>query len=181
MVNCSTGDVSDSDDIGVRGAHFSNVRHTGDVDAKMVAAAQQLLGGIIERYESVAEGYRKLKAFHLDEAMFRSLVVQPAIGVHPAKRRAANTKARPLRHAVVERWERRQVRLASLWRSGAGHTGDDSAWEAYNGAVEAIDHDSELWPTRSDAHRTWSLLDGELRAAKERVFGKLMKAASTRG
>ena len=152
------------------------IRHTGDAEAKHVDAAQRLLGGLIERAEAVAKAYRTLKGFYLDEAMFRTLVVEPAIGVHPASRPDFNPEAR-LANNVVERWEKREREISRLWTAGKGHVGDHSGWEAYNAVVEAIDHDRDLFPARSGVYRLGALLTGELRAKKERVMSELLVAA----
>jgi hypothetical protein len=51
------------------------------------------------------------------------------------------------------------------------------SWEAYNAVVEAIDHNDELWPVRSGAYRTASLLDGNLLSLKQNVLAKLSRYA----
>lgn len=83
------------------------IAHRGDVEAKHVDAAQQLLGGLIERAEIVAKAYRTLKGFYLDEAMFRTLVIEPSIGKHPESRPEFNPEAR-MATSTVERWEHRE-------------------------------------------------------------------------
>jgi len=79
--------------------------------------------------------------------------------------------------AVVARHERKEAEVTRLWRHGAGHTGEPSAWYAYNGVVEAIDHNGELFPTRGGVYRTASLLDGTLRDLKAQVFDNLLTFA----
>lgn len=153
------------------------IAHRGDAEAKHVDAAQRLLGGLIERAEVVAKAYRTLKGFYLDEAMFRTLVIEPAIGLHPESRPDFNPDAR-MATSVVDRWEKRERAITSLWTNGIGNVGDRSAWEAYNGVVEAIDHDRDLFPARSGVYRLGALLTGELRAKKDRVRSGLMAAAT---
>lgn len=154
-----------------------SVAHRGDAGARMVEASQALFGGIIERYEVVAKQFRLLKNFYLDEAMFESLVLVPAIGVHPTARSEFNPDAR-LAENMVERYEKRVSTIRNLWTSGKGHTGDKSAWEAYNGVVEAIDHDEDLFPSRSGVYRLGSLIDGTLRKKKDAVLDKLVTVAA---
>lgn len=161
---------------GERDERLVSIRHTGDAEAKHVEAAQKLLGGVIERAEAVAAAYRTLKGFYLDEAMFRELVLLPAIGVHPTQRDEFNPDAK-LAENVVERYERREREITRLWHEGKGHVGDGSAWEAYNGLVEAIDHNPSLFPSRSGVYRLGSLLTGDLRTKKERVRNTLVAAA----
>lgn len=157
------------------GGHAITVRHTGDANVRLVEAAQSMWGAMIERMETTARAYRTLKARYLDEEMFKTLVVD-AIATDPRKRSEFNPEAK-LAEMVVERYERKVTRVTELWTSGKGHTGDHSAWEAYNGAVELLDHDRDLFPTRAGAFRTASLLDGDLGKRKAAVLANLLGAA----
>lgn len=158
-------------------ARAVSIRHTGDAEARMVEAAHELFGRIIERYETIAAQYRTLKAFYLDEALFRTLVIEPALGKHPTARKEWNPEAR-MANAVIERYEEKAGEVTRLWHAGKGHTGDDSAWEAYNGLVEAIDHNTELFPTRTGVYRTQALTDGTLRDMKHSALNALVGAAA---
>jgi hypothetical protein len=75
---------------------------------------------------------------------------------------------------VVNRYERKANEITRLWTEGDGHIGDHSAWEALNGAVQALDHDRDLFPTRAGSYRTASLLDGILAQTKQRVTENLV-------
>lgn len=145
------------------------VRHTGDVEARMVQAARDLFAGIVERYETVATQYKRLKAFYLDEAMFRELVLDVAAPLPIAT-------DSPRFESTLARAEDKRSRLTTLWTSGKGHTGDHSAWEAYNGVVEAVDHDDELFAVRGDS-RVSSLVGGKLGQVKQNVLNSLVGAA----
>ena len=151
------------------------VRHTQNVEAKLVEAAEELFKGIVARYEVIARQYKKLKALHLDTAMFRELVLN-VVAPDPRKDRRFNPEAR-MANAVVARWEQKVGEVTRLWTAGKGHVGDQAAWEAYNGAVEAIDHNTELFPKRTGVYRTQQLLDGELRTMKVAVLNGLVRAA----
>jgi phage/plasmid-like protein (TIGR03299 family) len=157
----------------------ASVRHVGAAEARMVEAAQNLFGGIIERYEIIATQYRALKNFYLDEAMFRELVIEPALGAHPSQRKGWNPEARQA-DVVIERYETRVAEVSRLWTAGKGHAGDHSAWEAYNGLVEAIDHNAELFPTKSGVYRTQALMEGTLRDQKQAALVELVGAAERR-
>lgn len=152
------------------------VRHTRDVEAKVVEAAHNLFAGIVARSETIAAQYRLLRAHHLDTALFRSLVLD-AVAPDPRTDPQWNPEAR-MAGAVVERWERKTTEVTRLWLKGDGHTGDGSAWEAYNGAVQALDHDRELFPTRSGVYRTASLMGGALAQIKQRVLNNLVENAA---
>lgn len=150
------------------------VRHTASVEAKTVEAAQQLWSGLIERYEMAARQYQALKQYHLDTALFRRLVQDVAAPMPAALERADLT---PRQEGARVRVLARRERLAQLWTEGAGHTGNHSAWEALNGAIQSLDHDAELWRVRGP--RTAALLDGRLAEIKNRVATTLVTAAAT--
>ncbi len=151
------------------------VRHTGDAVARLLDAAEGMWGGIIERYEVLALQYQALRETILTEAQFRNLVLE-VIAPDPRKHPRWNPAARQA-GAVLDRAEKKWGRLEYLWTEGAGHKGDRSAWEAYNGAVEALDHDVELWPLRSGVYRTASSMGGTLRRLKEETLSGLVLAS----
>jgi hypothetical protein len=149
------------------------VRHTASVEAKTVEAAQQLWSGLVERYETAARQYQALKAHHLDTALFRRLVLDVAAPV-PSDLEAAQLT--PRQEGARGRVLARRERLTQLWETGAGHQGDHSAWEALNGTIQSLDHDSELWRVRGQ--RTAALLDGRLAEIKQRLTATLVAAAT---
>ena len=145
------------------------VRHTLNVEAKVVDAAKELWGGLIERYRVIAEQYRLLKNTYLDEALFRTLVLdttapikdewwQPGLSVQQQRAR--------------ENVEERRHRVAYLWTHGQGHTGDQSAWEAYNAVTATVDHDVALWGSKGE--HTASLFNGRLERIKRRTLTELV-------
>jgi phage/plasmid-like protein (TIGR03299 family) len=148
------------------------VRHTSSVEARTIEAAQRLWSGLIERYETAARQYQALKAFHLDMALFRRLVLDIAAPVAAELERPDLT---PRQEGVRARVLARRERLAHLWTEGVGHRGDHSGWEALNGTVQSLDHDAELWRVRGS--RTAALLDGRLADLKQRVLDALVAAA----
>lgn len=153
-----------------------NVRHTGDAELRVIEAAEELFGGIVERYETIAAQYRALKATHLTQIDFDALVLD-AIAPDPRQLKSFNPDAK-LAEVVLERALTKRAELTRLWTEGKGHVGDASAWEAYNGAVEALDHNAELWPTRAGSWRTASLMDGQLRRMKDAVLSNLSRHAA---
>lgn len=160
------------------GEQAVKVIHTGDARQKLIDAAESLWGGIIERYEVLAKQYNAMRATILTDEQFAQLVLAPVAGLHPEKRRNWNPEAR-MAVSVVTRYEEKIKTLTSLWTAGKGHTGDKSAWEAYNGVVECLDHDEAgLWPTRGGVYRTASLLNGSLRATKTAVLDNLVHASA---
>jgi hypothetical protein len=108
----------------------------------------------------------------ITEPLFNALVLIPTIGVHPTQRREFNPDAK-LAELVVGRYEKRRSQVTWLWDNGLGHRGDRSAWEAYNGLVEAVDHDDTLFPSRSGVFRLGALMDGQLRKKKDAALNGL--------
>ena len=152
------------------------IRHTGDAVAETIAATEALLGGIIERYETVAKHFKVLKATYLTEEQFKTLVLD-AVSPDPRDSKRFNPEAKTA-EAIIERHEIRVNAVTRLWTAGQGHQGDHSAWEAWNGAVQAIDHNVDVFPVRGGSwKRGQSLIDGDLKKRKEAVLSNLLTVA----
>ena len=159
----------------LRGRHRAiGVRHTASVEARTTEAARTLWRGLVERYGRVAQQYRALKAHHLDTALFRQLVLDVAAPIPADLNQAGLT---PHQESARRRLVAKRSRLSHLWESGLGHSGDHSAWEAYNSVAESVDHDERLWRVRGS--RAESLLDGRLLETKERVLSALVDFCAT--
>jgi phage/plasmid-like protein (TIGR03299 family) len=146
------------------------VAHTVNVEARTVDAARSLWAALIERLRAVAEQYRRLRDSSLTDHEFQKLVLDTAAPISTAWSGALATTSQK---RALERTLKKRKRLAHLWLKGRGHRGDKSAWEAYNAAVEALDHDGSLWPSGSS--RVASLLEGHLGARKQKVLDRLME------
>jgi phage/plasmid-like protein (TIGR03299 family) len=144
------------------------VRHTASVEARTTEAARRLWKGLVERYDRVAQQYRALKEFHLDTALFRNLVLDVAAPIPTELDQAGLT---PRQEGARRRVIARRTRLTQLWTEGTGHSGDHSAWEAYNAVAQSVDHDEALWRVRDS--RVEALLDGRLVEVKDRVLSTL--------
>ena len=150
------------------------VSHRRNVGANVTAAAQTLFDKVIRGSTGAIEQYRKLRASFLDLAMFRKLVLDTALPLPDVAIDASVTQ----RKANETRRAGREVQrdqLAYLWTNGAGHEGTQSAWEAYNGLVEALDHRPDLFPVRVD--RLESSLSGRLSVVHDQVFAQLLTNA----
>ena len=152
------------------------IRHTASVGVRAVEAAERLFRGIVERYEVVATQYRALKQTRLDLQQFVELV-SDVVAPDPRDNPRWNPESRAA-ESVIGRAEAKRARLEQLWTGGTGHTGDHSAWEAYNAATEALDHDTDLWPTRAGVYRTQSLMFGEYGRLKAEVLKGLVEVAA---
>lgn len=148
------------------------VRHSGEAHQKLVEAAEGLFLNFIEEYEKLSLQYKAMKETFLTQAEFDALVVAQVVQ-DPRKKKGWNPEAR-MANVVVERYDVKVKELNRLWTEGTGHTGDHSAWEAYNGVVEALDHNEDLWPSRSGVYRTQKLLGGDLAQMKNRVLDELV-------
>ena len=76
--------------------------------------------------------------------------------------------------SVVKRSQKKRETLQKLWRDGMGHTGEPTAWYAYQAVTEALDHNKDLWPTRSGCWRTQQLLTGSYAEMKNGVLDLLV-------
>jgi phage/plasmid-like protein (TIGR03299 family) len=151
------------------------IKHSAQGMDKLIEAAQTLWHGIVERYETLATQYDTLRRTMLTQAQFEAAVLD-VIAPDPRKAPTFNPEAK-LADLVVDRADRKRKALQDAWLGGIGHTGEPNAWYGYNGAVEVLDHNRDLFPTRGGAWRTASLLDGQLRQMKDRTLSSLLALA----
>jgi phage/plasmid-like protein (TIGR03299 family) len=145
------------------------VRHTPNVAREIIKAAKTVFKGVVDRSEEAARAYQALQRVALTEAEFRRMVLDV---IAPDARQRQDASARAIASADARRDE-----VQRLWTEGDGHLGDRSAWEAYNGAVQAIDHDECLFPGKSAGTRTASLMRGRLAEKKLLVLDGLTRHA----
>jgi phage/plasmid-like protein (TIGR03299 family) len=155
---------------------WRTIPHKADAKSKLVEAAQQLFAGVVERFEVIARQYKLLMNCRLQQEVFDRMVLD-IVAPDPRKDPRFNPEAK-LAESVVERAMKKRREVSRLWFEGRGHTGNQSAWEGYNAAAEALDHNRELWPTRAGSWRTASLLDGELARMKNAVLDGLVGYAA---
>jgi len=152
------------------------VSHRGDARVRVVEAAEKMFGGIIERYKVIAENYRTLKETRLAVDDFVKSVLDVAAplpkDLHAVEGEHLTVRGYDLARAAAEK---RRTAITDKWTNGKGHVGDHSAWEAYNGAVEVIDHDAVLF--RTNGSRVASLMGGRLLEKKEAVLAKVLAIA----
>lgn len=152
------------------------VRHSGDVDVKVTDAAIELFGSLTARHVKAAEQYQALRGRQLDEKMFRSLVLDAAAPLDEKLVKADPAKLTGRQKGSLERQMARRARLEALWTAGIGHTGDHSAFEAYQAVTQSLDHDQNLWVVRGDGTRAEAQIFGRLASIKRTVLGNLLKA-----
>jgi phage/plasmid-like protein (TIGR03299 family) len=156
----------------------ARVRHTKNVAANLAGATAGLVAarGLADGFETVAADFLTLRNFTLSPDQFRKLVLD-VVAPDPRDSAKFNAKSRKADSSVA-RAAARRTELTRLWTDGAGHTGDLSAWEAWNGVVEALDHDAAgLWPTRGEDGRIASEFGGAIGTAKTDSLRALLAAA----
>lgn len=151
------------------------VRHSSKGQQKLTEAAEKMWGDLVKRYDVLSEQYVFLKNTILDVPAFNSRVLDI---VAPLPQNDPNFKSKDQGNkqaeATIERAERKRDEVTRLWTAGSGHVGDFSAWEAYNAAVEAIDHDRELWRVNKGGDRLSRLAFGDLHDMKQDVLASLL-------
>ena len=145
--------------------------HRGMARQRLVEAAETMFSGLVERYVIIAEQFTALKGRILTAAEFERAVLDVLAPMPKAKEdRSMKREA-----GLVERVEAKRDVLKGLWSGGRGHVGDSSAWEAYNAAAEALDHDLDLF--KVGGSRVRSLMQGRLYGLKHQVADNLMEMA----
>lgn len=154
------------------------ISHRGDARVRLVEAAESLFAGLVERYRTIAEQYRTMKQTILTVEAFTQSVLDAAAPMPPKAHQpgAEHITSRGY-DAAYEAATARRVAITTKWTEGQGHTGDHSAWEAYNAAVEVIDFDAALF--RSRGSRVSSLLGGRLRERKQVVLDNVVRLCAT--
>jgi hypothetical protein len=114
-------------------------------------------------------------ATELTDAQFKEMVIDE-LADNPLESKKFNPDGK-LAKVVLERYEIKQKELFRLWTNGKGHTGEKNAWFALNAAIEAVDHNKQLWPNRSGTWRSGNLLVGELGKMKGEVTDNLVNYA----
>lgn len=131
--------------------HSASVRHTGDVAGNVKIAADLIFNRVVTRYTLFAGQRDRLKQTFLPNVGdFDRLVTEPVVRIKRfedawssrlSKYGPTDPKTTRAEKALERQHERRE-RLIQLWDNGDGHTGDRSAWEAYNALMQALDHDA---------------------------------------
>jgi phage/plasmid-like protein (TIGR03299 family) len=148
------------------------VAHKGDARLKTIEAAEKLFASMVERYRVIAEQYKSMKETILTVEQFTKSVLDKASPL-PKELHSIETEHLTIRgyDLARKRAEERRQAIERAWTNGRGHVGDHSAWEAYNGAVEVIDHDSELFRTKGS--RVAAMIGGRLLEAKSEVLNSV--------
>lgn len=154
------------------GGRAINVRHTGAVDEKVHEAAAELWAGLVSRYRTLAELYPILRRRHVPGPVFERLVLDEVAPLKPEEE-LDTARAQTEQEKRIEKRDE----IEELWIGGAGHVGDESAWEAYNALVQAVDH-SPRWMRGRSGGRVRQMIDGGLERTKRKVGDRLARYAT---
>jgi len=160
-----------------RGGFSVEIPHHSSVRQAYAEAVRNLFRGLAEGCQELADHREVLKKSVLSEEAFSKLVLEVAVPFGYLERMQEKQKY-PQMSAAVERLLRplkaKRTEIRRLWEGGAGHQGDRSAWEAYNGLVQWLDHSASA---SREEDRIESLMTGRLSDTKRRVFARLVAHA----
>lgn len=143
------------------------VRHYGNTSTKLVEAAETMFAQVADRYRGIAQEFRFLKERKLTAEVFTRDVLDTLFKI-PTPDKFPTERGFDI---AFNRTMMIRTKVTDMWREGSGHTGDESAWEAYNGLVEVLDHDEELFRC---ANRLHHLANGRFSGMKEKVYRRLL-------
>ena len=152
------------------------VKHIGDTASKIKEAADDLWGDMITKLNTLRTTYTTLKGIDLHPSYFGELVLDP---ITPLPTNPSNYKDDTSFERAVERAQNRRSEIYRLWTNGRGHDGDYSAWEALNGAVEALDHnESGLFRKPRNNAKINSMISGKEARIKQTITNNIMQLAA---
>lgn len=146
-----------------------SVHHRGNVAANLTQAAMEVFGGVVKRYAELDSQFRRLRTTFLERDQFERLVLDAILPLPKPKPGETEAKLSPRlldRRAAIER----------AWRNGTGHRGDSSAYEAFSGLTEVLDHHDVYAPSKYT--RVDSMANGLAARSKRTVFDRLLQFAS---
>jgi len=153
-------------------ARWSAIHHTDGGKLRLVEEAQRLFAGVVEKYEIIARQYQVLQRTILSETQFEQMILD-TVCPDPREESGWNPES-IMAESVVKRFQKKRETLQKLWREGKGHSGEPTAWYGYQAVCEALDHNKDLWPTRSGCWRTQQLLTGAYAEMKNGVLDLLV-------
>lgn len=150
-----------------------SVKHRKNVRMRYIEAAEDFLSKITDRYKHISESYRIMKEKILTVEEFTNSVLN-TIAPLPVKPEEGfkDQRNRRLFDTRMNKAEVKRDRLAQAWEGGLGHTGNHSAWEGYNGAIQVIDHEDKYFKVRGS--RLESMIDGNISDVKDKLFESVL-------
>ena len=162
------------------------VSHTSNVTSNYRDGAAKIFVSMARRYAQFAGTRDMLKRTILPSDIgystspFREHVLDVAVPVHQLEEKIRRREGTGHTVAALDRAHDKRGEITRLWTQGIGHTGDHSAWEAWQGVVQYVDHEAPL--KGEGASRIASLYSGSLGKIKSRIgIGLLTYARKQEG
>lgn len=161
------------------------VKHSKSVAENYRLAAQLMLKGVGQRFADLARARVLMKETPLrdyagwGERPFQRLVLDVVAPVAHLEAKIARRDDNPRTRAALTQASAKRDEVRRLWDAGKGHSGDGSAWEAFQGTVEWLDHGEKALTGKGNRaeRRAESLYGGALASVKTRVARRLFAYA----
>lgn len=135
-------------------------------DTQLRKTAHRVVRALTQRYERLAVARSVLRGVHLSSEAFEERVLEVAAPVSRWARWVRSDERAAIPERVPEQNRMLWSELRRLWDEGAGHRGDRSAWEAWQGVIQWADHSFPTWglpdPLLDLALRSLQSLKGEV-------------------
>jgi|TARA_R110001583_G_scaffold55916_7_gene169540 hypothetical protein len=156
------------------------VSHTKNVTENYKEGATMIFQTMASRYADFAGQRDLLMRTPLDSdtsyaaSPFRELVLDVCVPVaHLEQRLLSRVGTMKATETALNKAHLKRDAIKAMWTRGDGHTGNHSAWEAWQGVIQYFDHDAEL--TKSSSNRLASLQGGVLGKIKNQVGHNLVQ------
>jgi len=155
-------------------ARYIALRHDNGIEGKLESAVTNLWGGIIEQYGTMAKQYDLMRRTSLNEAEFNASVLDAILAI-PDKLVKGTTKRE---QTSLGKLRDKRDMLTDLWNGNAkGLSGGDdplarTAWAAYQGVTEAVQHDRTHF--KAQGFRDASVMFGRLAQMQDVVLDNLV-------
>jgi hypothetical protein len=148
------------------------VRHTDTVEKRYKEATNRLFNNVVSRFSDLSNHRDLFKSTTIPEKVFEHDVLDAVVPVKhlEAKMRAGEGSSRT--ETFIEKNHKKRSQIRDLWFEGKGHEGDQSAWEAFNGVTQYLDHAPDA--VRGDSGRVGKMIEGGVKDKKETVFRNLL-------
>lgn len=165
VVCANTWASAESSDAGSR----VQVAHAGAVEDNYANATNLLLNSLASRFGGASVSRDRLMNHHLSNAEFKALVLDPVAPIAhlEAKIREGGPDATKWTETALEKKLAMRSRIADLWTDGEGHTGEPTAWFAFQGLVQYMDHEA------TTSNRAVAMYEGDIQRKKSVVLSNL--------
>lgn len=155
------------------------VEHTTNVEENYKLATDLLFKNLVERFRALATYRETFRQTYLPERAFQRFVLDVAVPVKQLEEKIRRRDGTAHTETALEKATARRLRIRKLWEEGDGHTGNHTAWEAWNGVIQWLDHGNPDHPEGPNfrGSRVNSLNRGSLGKVKSTTFRRLLDYA----